>query len=92
MEENSQDFLQKNIPYYEAWDSINFIDLGWSQDKKYLVTKIKLPISFAYLRVINLLKNKLNLTLLKNVMILSLVQNPLNAVKFLIFQLTAIFF
>lgn len=39
MEENSQDFLQKNIPYYEAWDSINFIDLGWSQDKKYLVTK-----------------------------------------------------
>ena len=39
MEENSQDFLQKSIPYYEEWDSINFIDLGWSQDKKYLVTK-----------------------------------------------------
>lgn len=39
MEENSQEFLQKNIPYYEKWDSVEFIDLGWSQDKKYLVTK-----------------------------------------------------
>ena len=31
--------LIQNIPDYHEWDSIDFINLGWSSDKKYRVTK-----------------------------------------------------
>ncbi|MEG0285217.1 MAG: GNAT family N-acetyltransferase [Vagococcus sp.] len=37
--EKDELFLRHNIPNYYEWDSVDFMDLGWSSDKKYRVTK-----------------------------------------------------